>query len=243
MRVPGTKESTPVMDNKELEECRRSRIPFRKILALFLIIVLLATTLLVVPLPDAQSVQTAVSKTGIWAPLTWLALMVISTQFPFPRTVWTVSAGLLFGTVLGSALAISGLVVSAAFSVLVVRKLGARTVRRTSDPQMHATLAAIQTLLAQRGWVSVLGLRMIPAIPFFLVNYACAMTRIPLIPFLGATLIGSAPNTVATVVVTGVLARGGSPWVLAVSALVIAIGMVLTGREVIIFRARVASST
>ncbi|MGP5243197.1 TVP38/TMEM64 family protein [Corynebacterium variabile] len=152
------------------------------------------------------------------------------------------SAGALFGALLGSVLALVALAVSATVSLLLVRRLGARTVRRTSDPDNHARLAVLQQMLSQRGWVSVLGLRMIPAVPFSLLNYACAVTKIPLAPYLAATVVGSAPNTVATVLATDALLGGGSPWILGISVVVILLGVLLTGREMRLLRAGVKST-
>lgn len=215
---------------------------WRKLTAVGLVLALLLAVTVVVPLPDADMVRGTVSATGVWAPLTWLVLMVACTQLPFPRTVWTISAGALFGALSGCLLALAGLAMSATVSLLLVRRLGARAVARTSDPDRHARLAVVQDLLSTRGWVSVLALRMIPVVPFSLLNYACAVTRIPLARFLAATVLGSAPNTVATVLATDTLLGGGSPWVLAVSGAVVLAGALLAVREARILKVRVKSS-
>lgn len=210
---------------------RRRNLPVRRITAVFLILVVVAALVVVVPVPDVGGVRDTVSATGAWAPVAWLVLMVGCTQLPLPRTVWTISAGALFGLVAGSALALTGLALSATVSLLLVRRIGSGALRRTSDPSSHPRLAALQDLLAERGWVGLLGLRMIPAVPFSLLNYVCGVTRIPFVPYLGATVLGSAPNTVATVAATDALLGGGSPWVLTVSAVMILVGLLLTGRE------------
>jgi len=212
--------------------------PMRRVLAVVLILALLASFMIVVPMPDVDDVRRTVTTTGAWAPVVWLALMVGCTQFPLPRTVWTISAGALFGSVGGSALAVGGLAISALVSLLLIRRLGVSAVRRTTDQDAHPRLAAIQELLAERGWVGLLGLRMIPAVPFSLLNYVCAVTTIPVVPYLAATVLGSAPNTIATVIATDALLGGGSPWALGVSVIVVLTGMVLTGREARILVAR-----
>ncbi|WP_297009453.1 TVP38/TMEM64 family protein [uncultured Corynebacterium sp.] len=217
-------------------------LPWRRITAAVMVLVLLSAMMVAVPMPDADGVRDMVSATGVWAPLTWLGLMVACTQLPFPRTVWTISAGVMFGAVSGSVMALVGLAISAALSLLLVRRLGARTVERASDPATHARLAVVQEMLSRRGWLSVLGLRMIPAVPFSLLNYACAVTKIPMAAYLGATVAGSAPNTVATVFATDALLDGGSPRVLVVSAVVILAGVLLTGREMRLLQAEVKST-
>lgn len=204
------------------------RLPVTLRIGLPLLLVLLVAAGLLLPVPDAATLRDHLAAAGGWAPLTYLALMVSATQLPVPRTVWTVVAGLLFGAGTGSLLALVGLVLSAGISLLLVRRLGRDLVRRGSDLRQ---VAALQDRLEQRGWISVLGLRMIPAVPFSLLNYACGLSRIPMAPYLTATLAGSAPNTVATVAATDVLVTGGSPWALGVTAVTALLGLGLTVRE------------
>ncbi|MGP5243198.1 hypothetical protein ACTXMA_03265 [Corynebacterium variabile] len=59
-------------------------LPWRRLTALGMVLVLLAAMMVVVPMPDADSVRDTVSATGAWAPLTWLGLMVACTQLPIP---------------------------------------------------------------------------------------------------------------------------------------------------------------
>jgi uncharacterized membrane protein YdjX (TVP38/TMEM64 family) len=204
------------------------RLPPALRVLLPVILVALVAAGFLLPVPDATELRDRLADTGGWAPLTYLVLMVTATQLPVPRTVWTVAAGLLFGAWTGSVLALAGLLLSAGISLLLVRYLGRGLTRRAAD---LGQVAALQARLERRGWISVLGLRMIPAIPFSLLNYACGLSRIPLAPYLSATLAGSAPNTVATVAATDVLVTGGSPWVLGVTAVTACLGVFLTVRE------------
>lgn len=122
-----------------------------------------------------------------------------------------------------------GLVASAVLSYTAVRLLGRRWIegRVAGDER----LVALSEVIATRGWVAVLGMRMVPAVPFFLLNYACGLTRMPVGLFLAATFVGSAPNTIATVVATDALAGGQSPWVLLISVVVVTAGFLISGRE------------
>lgn len=81
---------------------------------------------------------------------------------------------------------------------------------------------------------------MIPVVPFSLLNYACGLSRIPLLPCVLATVVGSTPLTVAVVASSDVLVNGGEPWFLAVSAVLATTGVLLTAGEWRRVRARVS---
>ena len=60
------------------------------------------------------AVQDAVRAAGGWAPALFLALQVLITVGPVPRTIFTLAAGLLFGAVTGVVLAVSATALAAA---------------------------------------------------------------------------------------------------------------------------------
>lgn len=84
----------------------------------------------------------------------------------------------------------------------------------------HPAVAGINHRLRERGWLAITSLRMIAAVPFSILNYVAALTSIPLIGFTVATLIGSAPGTIATVLLGNTLTGDTDPLYI-VSALVL----------------------
>ena len=60
-------------------------------------IVILVAVALLVPLPTAVQLRDWATSVGPWFPLAFLAAHIVITVFPFPRTAFTLAAGLLFG--------------------------------------------------------------------------------------------------------------------------------------------------
>lgn len=203
---------------------------FAGLVALGLVVVL---GVVFVPTPDIDAVRRQVSDSGAWAPATYLALMVGTTQLPVPRTVWTVSAGVIFGSLVGCALALGGMALSAALSLSIVRWASGPAVRQAEKDHR---VRAVQEILSERGWATVLGLRMIPVIPFSLLNYACGLSRIPLLPCLAATVAGSVPMTVVAVVAADAVVADGDPRIILLGVIVGLAGVLIAGREVLTIR-------
>ncbi|WP_080794893.1 TVP38/TMEM64 family protein [Corynebacterium pacaense] len=145
------------------------------------------------------------------------------TQFPVPRTVLTLSSGVLFGPVLGSIVALGSTTASAAISLVIVRRILGDWMR----PRLtHPAVAGIDLRLRHRGWLAVGSLRMIAAIPFSILNYLTALTSVSLLSFVLATLVGSAPGTIVTVVLGDALSGGGDLRLILLSVALAGLGLV-----------------
>ena len=162
-----------------------------------------------VDLPGVEQLRTWADGAGSWfIALFWLCYVIL-TLFPLPRTIWTVSAGVLFGPVTGLAISLTALTVSAVIALLVVRGLLGEWMR----PRLkHPAVAGINAHLERRGWLAIASLRLVAAVPFSLLNYAAALTAIPVGQFAVATLVGSIPTTAIGVffgdLLTGQMHRG-----------------------------------
>jgi len=174
-----------------------------------------------VPLPTAVELRDWAESVGPWFPLAFLLAHALVTVAPFPRTAFTLAAGLLFGPLLGVAIAVLGSTASALIALVLVRAAGWRLNRLVR----HRAIHTVDERLRQRGWPTVLSLRLIPAVPFSAINYAAGASAMRVLPYTLATVAGLLPGTAAVVILGDALAGHSSPWLFVVSVCTGALGM------------------
>lgn len=197
------------------------QLPRRRIVALAVAVVMLVAIALLVPMPTAVELRDWSRSVGAWLPLAFLAAHTAVTVFPFPRTAFTLAAGLLFGTWYGVLIAVIASTTSAVIALLLVRTCGWHMSRLVSHPAIESA----DTRLRQRGWQAVLSLRLIPAVPFAVINYAAGASSVRLLPYTLATLIGLVPGTTAVVVLGDAFTGNVSPMLALVSVCTAAVGI------------------
>lgn len=198
-----------------------AQVPRWRLIGTLAAIVILVAIAMLVPLPTALQLRDWATSAGPWFPLAFLAAHIVVTVFPFPRTAFTLAAGLLFGPVLGVSLAVTAATISAVLALLAVRALGLRLDRVLPHPRIDT----LNARLRERGWPTVLSMRLIPAVPFSVLNYAAGASSVRLVPYALATLGGLLPGTAAVVILGDALTGNVSPLLMAVSACTAAVGI------------------
>ena len=198
-----------------------AQVPRRRIVAMTVAIVILVAVALLVPLPTALQLRDWATSAGPWFPLAFLAAHIVVTVFPFPRTAFTLAAGLLFGPLLGVPIAVVASTVSALIALLLVRAAGWQLNRLVRHPRIES----LDDRLRQRGWPSVVSMRLIPAVPFSVLNYAAGASAVRVLPYTLATLAGLLPGTAAVVILGDALTGNVSPLLFLVSLCTASIGI------------------
>ena len=117
-----------------------------------------------------------------------LYALLVAASVPV-GTALTVLGGAVFGSLLGGALAVTGATTGATALFLAARStLGTVLARRHG-----ALLARVRPRLERDGFFAVLALRLLPFVPFWLVNLACGLAGLRLAPFLLGTALGIVP--------------------------------------------------
>ena len=171
------------------------------------------SVVLLVPLPTAVQLRDWAASVGPWFPVAFLCTHVVVTVLPFPRTAFTLAAGLLFGPALGVILAVTASALSALIALLMVRALG----WQLSQVVRHPRVNALDDRLRSRGWPAVLSLRLIPVVPFSVLNYAAGASSVAVAPYFFATLFGLLPGTAAVVILGDAMTGNVSPLLVLVS--------------------------
>ncbi len=153
-----------------------------------------------------------VSAHPLLAPCLYVAFYVGSVALSLPQAgLLTLIGGLLFGALFGGVMAVIGATVGAILLFLIARS--ALATPRTD--RGGTRLGKLRQALARDGVSYLLALRLVPVVPFWLVNLAAALCGMRLLQFAVATLIGILPTTFITASIGAglgqVLSRGETP--------------------------------
>jgi uncharacterized membrane protein YdjX (TVP38/TMEM64 family) len=121
----------------------------------------------------------------------FMALYIVQTTLSLPgAAILSLAAGAIFGSVMGTVYVIIAATVGATLAFLVARYL----LRDAVLNRFGARLEGINRELETRGFNYLLFLRLVPLFPFFLINLAAGLTRLPLRTFFFGTLLGIIPG-------------------------------------------------
>ena len=151
----------------------------------------------------------------LWASLGFVVLYIATVAFSLPgATVVTLAGGFLFGLFPGVIYNVGGATVGAALVFLAARA-GFGTDLSAGMQARGGAAARMQVALQENQWSALLIMRLLPILPFFLVNLIAASVGVRLWPFVVTTLLGIIPaSLVFTSIGAGlcdVLAAGEAP--------------------------------
>ena len=176
-----------------------------------------------------QQLQQALQQTGGWAPALYIGLFILLPAFFFPVAVLALAGGLLFGLWWGSVYTFIGAVLNCALMFLLARYVGRSQVQRLVEQKLSPQWQRrLQMADGKEGFLLLIILRLIPAVPYNLINYTFGLTGISFSSYLLASAIGIIPGTFAFINIGDKTLEAGSPsfWI-AIGLLVLL--LVVTG--------------
>lgn len=147
-------------------------------------------------------VRETVLSYGHWSVLVYILIYVFNTILVFPPNApISLSAGLIFGHLGGAVI----ILVSAAIGTSAAFFIGRSVERKFLDQLLQGKWKGFSEKLEKNGFMTVLFLRLIPIVPFEILNYICGLSRISYKDFIAGTLLGMIPGAVVTAYFGGAL--------------------------------------
>jgi uncharacterized membrane protein YdjX (TVP38/TMEM64 family) len=178
------------------------RVAIGGVIAVSILLVMVATGLL--PTPD--EVRDFGESLGPLAVALFVPLFVLA-NFAITWPILAGAAGLLFGTVGGTPLALAGVTAAALTQMWVARRLAAGH----HGNLLPQRTKAIEDFLTRNGTIAVMESRIVPLLPYGLVNYSAGLTHLRYREMALGTVIGAAPKVFAYTALGGSIANLTSP--------------------------------
>ena len=142
---------------------------------------------------DPVLIENAIRGLGPWGPAAHVALFALGTVLFVPGALFGLAGGMLFGPVWGTIVNLTGATLGATAAFLVARYVAADWVREKAGTRLERLIMGVEA----EGWRFVALTRLVPLIPFNLLNYALGLTRIPVVSYMLASLVCMVPGTLA----------------------------------------------
>lgn len=143
-----------------------------------------------------QQIQQALAELGLWAPLAYVGLFTVLPAFFFPVAVLALAGGLLFGLWQGAVWTFVGAMLNCSVMFWLARNVGrqriSQLIARKLPPHWQRRIGRLE---GREGFSLLVILRLIPAVPYNLINYAFGLTDMAYGTYLLASAIGMIPGT------------------------------------------------
>jgi uncharacterized membrane protein YdjX (TVP38/TMEM64 family) len=159
----------------------------------------------------------------VWQMLAFVVVSSLLTVGLFPGPLLAATAGVLFGVAEGTIVSIVSATLGGVLAFLLANVVAGDALERIGGRRTQAIAAWI----GNRGFLAVLYARIMPGVPYTLVNYAAGLSPVALGSFALATLIGCAPRAFAYAALGSSFSVGNltSPAAIAAVAVLVVMGL------------------
>lgn len=146
---------------------------------------------------DQGQLQQWLKQGGIWTPVIYIALYTLATILVLPSTVLNLTGGAIFGPWLGTLWASIAAVIAAVVAFTFTRTVGRDLVAEKLATRWQSMDAEVR----QGGLFYMFAIRLLPIIPYGLVNFAAGLTSIRFQDYLLGTILGTVPGILPFVLI------------------------------------------
>lgn len=141
---------------------------------------------------QVEEIQALASDYGWRGKLIFFGLASIRPLILLPVTFFFVTGGIIFGTVVGSLLAITGLAISSSICYWLAHRFQCLFHRIVQKKYIRNVQEAAATNLVSK----IFSLRVSPGMPFDIISYASGLTNVSYRKFILGTFLGAIPKGV-----------------------------------------------
>ena len=171
-------------------------------------------------IPSSGEARDFAEDLGALAVVLYVPLFVLA-NFAITWPILAGATGLLFGTALGTPLALAGVTAASLTQMAIARRLAGEH-RGGLLPQRTRR---VEQFLTDNGAVAVMESRLVPLLPWGVVNYSGGLTHLTYGAMAFGTVIGGAPKVFAYTALGGSLDDLTSPEALAALALLVVLAL------------------
>jgi uncharacterized membrane protein YdjX (TVP38/TMEM64 family) len=165
---------------------------------------------------DRQLVEAWLAQVGFWAPLLYVILYAIATFILLPSTPLNLSGGAVFGIWWGTLWTTVGAVLAAVVCFWFSRTIG----RQWVQARFAGRWQQLDQELAAGGIFYMVAIRLLPLLPYGLVNFGAGLTGVKFRDYVLGTMLGTTPGLLPFVMMGAGLTelRRGDLWPLVLSS-------------------------
>ncbi len=142
---------------------------------------------------DMAALDGRVRDAGAWGPALFMCAYIVATVLSLPGALLTLAGGALFGPVWGTLYSLTGATIGATASFAIARYAASDWVRRRAGSWVLSLIDGVE----KEGWRFVAFVRLVPFLPFNLLNYALGLTRIRVAHYALASYVFMLPGALA----------------------------------------------
>ena len=139
---------------------------------------------------DRSQLQLWLQQMGMWAPVLYILIYSIATICILPSTPLNLTGGAIFGAVWGTVWTSIAAILAAILAFGFSRTIGRSLVER----KLAGKWESIDREMQQGGFFYMFAVRLLPLIPYGIVNFAAGLTSIKFRDYFLGTLLGTVPG-------------------------------------------------
>ncbi|MEM7759000.1 MAG: TVP38/TMEM64 family protein [Cyanobacteria bacterium P01_A01_bin.40] len=139
---------------------------------------------------DQEQLQIRLQQLGIWAPVIYISLYTLGTLLIVPSTPLNLTGGAIFGVWWGTLWTTVAAIIGAVIAFVFTRSIGRELIAK----KLAGRWEAIDAEIRQGGLFYIFAIRLLPIIPYGLVNFTAGLTSIRYKDYLTGTIVGTLPG-------------------------------------------------